>query len=250
MELTKDWKDIEYKKIKEKSWIKLFESFIEKILNWKYCISKFSFKLFSLPFKYCLYFFIYIILFIYIFNPYLDIYTAFKSDNSDLLLNNKTYYDIFTEINEGIDYDSDKEKLKISSILNSIISTLFLTIFFISPILVKINSKIFLVIYLFLNTSIFAINIYDISILGRLDQSYNEYIYMINRKFAEKDKDIIPFDKFNGSTYGINGNFLHILFSLMNYVLIFYIFYAKRRYEKGVYNSPEKNNEYEEQLNK
>ena len=251
MKLNEDWKDVEYKKIKEKSLINKIELFFSKDEDMKYLFRSFSIKLFSLPLKFWLYFINIIIIFnTTIFSPFFQtIYISFSSDNSDLHFDNSTYYDIFTEINGGIEYELDKTKLKLSSIFNAVIFIISLSIFFISPILKYINSIIFLVFYFLINTFNFSFYIYIFYILYRLNSSYNKYIYEINRKFAEKDMDIIPFDKINASNY--NGTYIlfNLVFCIIYYVVIFYIFYAKRNYEKGEYNNAEKNNEKEEKLN-
>lgn len=99
MKLNEDWKDVEYKKIKEKSLINKIELFFSKDEDMKYLFRSFSIKLFSLPLKFWLYFINIIIIFITIFSPFFQtIYISFSSDNSDLHFDNSTYYDIFTEI--------------------------------------------------------------------------------------------------------------------------------------------------------
>lgn len=161
MKLNEDWKDVEYKKIKEKSLINKIELFFSKDEDMKYLFRSFSIKLFSLPLKFWLYFINIIIIFITIFSPFFQtIYISFSSDNSDLHFDNSTYYDIFTEINGGIEYELDKTKLKLSSIFNAVIFIISLSIFFISPILKYINSIIFLVFYFLINTFNFSFYIY------------------------------------------------------------------------------------------
>lgn len=247
MEFNEDWKDVEYKKIKEKSFIHKIKLFISKDDCFQICINSFTLKLFSITFKFWLYIVNLMILYVSIFAPFQTIYIAFSSDSSDFQFNNRTYYDTFTEINGGIEYDLDKTKLKLISIFSATIFILSSTIFLVSPILTKINSIIFLLLYLFINTCNFSLNIYILIINSRLGSSFKEYINVINKKFAEKDKDIIPFEHLYSIKYNVSYIIIHLVFLYIYYVFIFNIFYAKRNYEKRQYISSKKN-EKEEKL--
>ena len=182
--------------------------------------------------------------------PYFLIYTAFKSDKEELLLNNSTYYEVFTEINKGNTYESDKRNLAYISIIGSIILTMNISIFIFPCIFYKMKSLLLLIILLFLNICTFVIDIYACNILLRINSSFKEYQYTLNIKFAE-GKDIFPFDTIGTINYGAVIYFVfNFLFSIYYFFFIVYMYIAKRSYEKKHHNITEKKiQDNKEQLN-
>ena len=167
------------------------------------------------------------------------------------MLNNNTYYEIFTEINEGIKYELDKTKLAYSSIILSIILTLNLCIFIFPCIYNKMKATVFLIIFLLLNTCFLIFDVFVLIVISRMNNSFRNYRYTINMKYAEKGEYIFPYDKINQG-YGIIGFFFYFFFIILYYMFIVYMYKAKRMFEKR-YNDNNKrrvlNNSNNEHLN-
>ena len=178
-------------------------------------------------------------------SPFFLIVKAFASDKEELLLNNNTYYEIFTEINEGIEYELDKTKLAYASIILSIILTVNLGIFIFPCIYKKMIAIIFLIIFIFLDICSLILDIFALLIIQRMNNSFRKYQYAINMKYAEKGEYIFPYDEIDNKSYDIVGPVFYFLFLILYNFFIAYMYNAKRLFEKRYYN----NNSNREQLN-
>lgn len=245
MENNEIWNEILEEIKKDSSWY----NFGKKCNSWfkkKYCICNqaniFAFKIFSLISKWITIYLWFLFIIIVILSPYFLILDAFASDKEELLLNNNTYYEIFTEINEGIKYELDKTKLAYSSILLSIILTLNLCVFIFPCIYNKMKALVFLIIFLFLNICSIILDIFVFGVIERMNNSFKKYQYTINMKYAEKGEYIFPYDKIDNKDYNSFGLILYFFFIIFYNMFIVYMYNAKRIFEKR-YNNNQSNRE-------
>ena len=207
----------------------------------KYCICNktniIAFKIFSLISRWITIYFWILFVIIVLLSPFFLIVKAFASDKEELLLNNNTYYEIFTEINEGIKYELDKTKLAYTSIILSIILTLNLGIFIFPCIYKKMKALVFLIIFLFLNICSLILDVFVSGVILRMNNSFQKYQYTINVKYAEKGEYIFPYDEIDNKSYGIIGLIFYFFFIILYNMFIVYMYNAKRIFEKRYNNN-------------
>lgn len=245
MDKNKKWQEDKYNSIKENSILNDMINFLSKCYNFIYK-TNFPLKLMSLSFRWISIPLIVTLVVSILTSPYFLIYTAFKSDKAKFCLNNSTYYEIFTEYNWGISYDTDKNKLKYLSIIGSIFIPLQLSFLVVPPIYYKLNSIIFLIISLFVNTSMVVLNWYSMIVCFRLSSSISKYLYHLYFIFTEKG---IPLNDISGISFGGTEFLLGFFFSLVYYNFIINMFRSKRKYEKeNPQNDDEEQLDYHERL--
>lgn len=66
-----------------------------------------------------------LIFFIILIIPFFSIFVKSKLKIEEIFLNNNTYYETFTKLNNGIDYQSEIDKLRYLHISNSICLSLY-----------------------------------------------------------------------------------------------------------------------------
>ena len=246
MDKNKKWQEDKYESIKKKSTLNEIIDDMAKCYNFIYK-SNFPLKLMSLSFRWISIPLIITLVVIILASHYFSIYTAFKSDKERFYLNNSTYYELFTEYNSGISYDTDKNKLKYLSIIGSIFITLQMSVFVVPPIYYKLNSIIFLIISLFVNTSMVVLNWYSMIVCLRLSSSISKYLYHLYFIFTEKG---IPLSDIPTISFGGMEFLLGFFFSIVYYNFIINMFRSKREYEKeNPQNDVESRLDIDEELN-
>lgn len=228
MDKNKKWQEDKYENIKKNSSFNEAINLVAKCYNFIYK-TNFPLKLMSLSFRWISISLIVVFFVIILSSYYFSIYTAFKSDKERFYLNNSTYYELFTEYNFGISYDTDKNKLKYLSIIGSIFITLQMSVFVVPLIYYKLNSIIFLIISFFVNTSMVVLNWYSMVVCFRLSSSISKYLYHLYFTFTEKG---IPLDDIPTISFGGSEFLLGFCFSMAYYNFIFNMFRSKREYEK------------------
>lgn len=187
------------------------------------------------------------ILFIILIIPFSSIFVKTKLEIEEIFLNNSTYYDVFTKLNNGMDYQSEVDKLRYLHISNSFGLTIIFIILLFPYFFNKLKSIYFLLICLPFHTCIFILNIFISIIYTRVENAFKKYPNELDNMFASNGTHIIPLDK--KDKLGITGA-SSIILCLIYYFLIIYLFAGKRAYEKEVKYSEEKNNnEYNDNLN-
>ena len=187
------------------------------------------------------------ILFIILIIPFSSIFVKSQIEIEEIFLNNSTYYNVFTKLNNGMDYQSEIDKLRYLHISNSIGLTIIFIILFFPYFFNKLKSTNFLLICLPFHTCIFILNIFISIIYTRVENAFKKYPNELDNMFASNGTHIIPLDK--KDKLGITGA-SSIILCIMYYIFIIYLFAGKRDYEKEVkYIEEKNNNEYNENLN-
>ena len=225
-----------------------FDSLIKYLFKRQYCIgNKLALLIlfyFSISFGFSFSFILLTFLFL---NPLYSMFVHSNGKKEEIFLNNSTYYDVFTKINNGIDYQSEIDKLTYLNIPNFIALTIIFIIIMVPHFYDKLKSIYFLLILLLFNTAILTINIFISIIYNRIRNSIKKYPNELDIMFASNGTHIIPLDKRdNLNPYGGDSIFLCIIY----YVIIIMMFIVKRIHEKKKSrNDDENNNEYNEKLN-
>ena len=102
----------------------------------------------------------FLILFIILIIPFHSMFVKSKLEIEEIFLNNSTYYDAFTKLNNGMDYQSEIDKLRYLHISNSIGLTIIFIILLFPYFFNKLKSTYFLLIFLPFHTCIFILNIF------------------------------------------------------------------------------------------
>lgn len=179
--------------------------------------------------------------------PFLSIFDDSSTKKEEIFLNNSTYYDVFTKLNNGIDYQSDIDKLKYLNISNFISLTILFIIILIPYFYNKMKSIYFLLIFFPFNTGILIINIFISIIHSRIEDTLKKYPNELDNLFASNGTHIISLDKRDKLGPSGSSGFYNCL---MNYVIIIVMFIFKRIHEKENSSSGNRNdNEINENLN-
>jgi len=224
------------------------DSLLKYLFNKKCCVcNKFAFFLFiifniMIGLSVCLGFILYLLL-----TPFFSMFVGSNTKKEEIFFNNSTYYDVFTKLNNGIDYQSDVDKLKYLNIFSFISLTAIFILLLIPYFYNKIKSVYFLLIFFLFNTCILIINIFIAIIYSRIEDTFKKYPNELDNMFASNGTHIIPLDK--RDNLGPSGS-SSIYHCSMNYFVIIIMFIYKKITEKENSNNENGNdNEYNERLN-
>lgn len=121
-----------------------------------------------------------ILIFLSFSAPYYFIYVAFCSERTELFLNNQNYYDYFTSLNNGIQYESEKLKLAYINIPSAIIYTFTLTSFLIPKLYDNMKAKSFLILFLLTNSTVVVLDVLNILFFSKMINTFEifaKYLY-------------------------------------------------------------------------
>lgn len=206
-------------------------------------------KLFAYIIAFILILAIIILIFMSFAAPYYFVYVAFCSDREELFLNNQTYYNYFTTLNQGVEYKSDKLKIAYLNIPSAIVYTFTLTSFLIPKLYDNLKAKSFLILFLLTNTAVVALDVFDILLFSKLSGSFENYAKSLDEKYGyiketkggtynTQTTYLIPINKRSDF-----GSFLarrafaifNIIFCLIYYYLIYRLYSSKRKCEEEGY---------------
>jgi hypothetical protein len=179
--------------------------------------------------------------------PFFSMFVDSSTKKEEIFLNNSTYYEVFTKLNNGIDYQSDIDKLKYLSISSFLSLTLLFILLLIPYFQNKIKSVYFLLIFFLFNTCVLIINIFISIIYSRIEDTLKKYPNELDNMFASNGTHIISLDKRNNlGPYGSSS----IYHCIMNYLIILIMLILKRIHEIKISNNDNGNdNEINENLN-
>ena len=179
--------------------------------------------------------------------PFFSMFVDSSTKKEEIFLNNSTYYEVFTKLNNGIDYQSDIDKLKYLNISSFLSLTLLFILLLVPYFQNKIKSVYFLLIFFLFNTCILIINIFISIIYNRIEDTLKKYPNELDNMFASNGTHIISLDKRNNlGPFGSSS----IYHCIMNYVIILIMFIFRRIHEKKISNNDNENdNEINENLN-
>ena len=83
--------------------------------------------------------------------PFFSLFVDSSTKKEEIFLNNSTYYEVFTKLNNGIDYQSDIDKLKYLNVSSFLSLTLLFILLLIPYFQNKIKSVYFLLIFFLFN---------------------------------------------------------------------------------------------------
>lgn len=221
------------------------DSSIKNLYNKKCCICNKLFLLFSCYITFSFFIGIWLILILVILLiPFFSMFVNSNFKEEEIFFNNSTYYEVFKKLNNGVDYQSDIDKLRYLNITTFISLTILFIIFIIPYFYNKLKAIYFLLIYLLVITCILVINIFTSIIYNRLRNTFEIYPNELDNIFSSNGTHIIPLDKRNN--LGPTGS-SSIILCIIYYILTIAMFFPKRYYEKDkkLYEN-ENNNEYNE----
>ena len=179
--------------------------------------------------------------------PFFSMFVDSSTKKEEIFLNNSTYYDVFTKLNNGIDYQSEIDKLKFLNISSFISLTALFIMLLIPYFYNKMKSVYFFLMFFLFNTCILIINIFISINYSRIEETLKKYPNELDNMFASNGTHIISLDK--RDKLGPSGS-SGIYNCLTNYFIIIVMFIFKRIHEKQNSSNDNRNdNEINENLN-